>query len=372
MLLGGQCSLTTGDYGYCDVYSGGCLDSDIAEVQAPVWLDAFHILFYFGGSGRLRGEGRSEGTGAGGLYVLDVTGEENRRLRRPSGIDKRFSDDYSPNLGPDGTTVVYATLRLKTDGKHNFEIISTSVDGKDFRRLTKTPHQETNPVVSPDGDHIAFLSTVGGGGNGRWDPRLFVMNSEGDDARALAPEVIAWGTPPAWSPDGRKLAFVAAEEGGMYRVQRALYVVDLDGGNLTRLGEAWSEVAWSPDGEFLAFADAAWHDSGDLNLVAPDGGEVRWLKEGCRTLLWSPDGREVVCGVVGLTATDVETGQTRLIRRSEQRILGLAWSPDGSRLAVRAAPLRGPTSWNFVLFTIAPDGTNFVPQVVQRDGNCWL
>ena len=154
----------------------------------------------------------------------------------------------------------------------------------------------------------------------------------------------------------------------MYRVQRALYVVDLDGGNLTRLGEAWSEVAWSPDGEFLAFADAAWHDSGDLNLVAPDGGEVRWLKEGCRTLLWSPDGREVVCGVVGLTATDVETGQTRLIRRSEQRILGLAWSPDGSRLAVRAAPLRGPTSWNFVLFTIAPDGTNFVPQVVQRDG----
>ncbi len=130
------------------------------------------------------------------------------------------------------------------DGEHNFEIVSTTIDGKDFRRLTKTPHQETNPVVSPNGDHIAFLSTVGGGGNGRWDPRLFVMNSEGDNVRALAPEVIAWGTPPTWSPDGRKLAFVAVEEGGMYRIQRGLYVVDLDGGNLTRLGEAWSEVAW--------------------------------------------------------------------------------------------------------------------------------
>lgn len=76
----------------------------------------------------------------------------------------------------------------------------------------------------------------------------------------------------------------------------------------------------------------------------------------------------MVCGTRWLTATDVETGQTRLIRRSEQRILGLAWSPDGSRLAVRLAPLAGPASWSFVLFTIAPDGTNFVPQVVQRDG----
>ncbi len=52
LLLTGQCDL--GDrarYGYCDIYSGDCLESNVAEVHAPVWLDDFHILFYLGGSG---------------------------------------------------------------------------------------------------------------------------------------------------------------------------------------------------------------------------------------------------------------------------------------------------------------------------------
>ncbi len=227
-------------------------------------------------------------------------------------------------------------------------------------------------MVSPDGKDIAFLSSY----LRHNDPRLYVMDLEGDNVRALAPEVIAWGTPPAWSPDGRKLAFVAAEEGGMYRIQRALYVVDLDGGNLTRLGEAWSEVAWSPDGKLLAFAGAdPRHDSGNLHVADPGGGEVRMLTEGCTTLAWSPDGREVACGAVGLTVTDVETGQTRLIRENPESgvsrldVVGLAWSPDGSRLAVRQAPVGDPDPCDRVLlYTINRDGSGFHPRVSECDG----
>ena len=368
-----------GGDGYCERYSG-CVDDRISEVHAPVWLDDSRILFYFGPpppTVEFAGRPFPEWRGAGGLYVVDVAGEELRQLRRPSRNDKRFSDDYSPNLTPDGTTVVYATFRFKTDGERNFELASTRVDGKDFRRLTKTPHQETNPVVSPDGEHIAFLSSVRHSGETK--VQLYVMDSDGDNVRALAPEVIAFGTPPAWSPDGRRLAFVAREEweDSWSRYRLGLFVVDLDGSNLARLGDAFSEVAWSPDGEHLAFAGwpRRYGSAGDLSLVSPDGGEVRTLTEGCATLAWSPDGREVACASIWLTATDVETGQVRVIHRSNRggalrlKVVGLAWSPDGSRLAVRQAPVNelGPCG-RVLLYTINRDGSSFHPLVYECDG----
>ncbi|MCY3505351.1 MAG: hypothetical protein OXH41_04230 [Chloroflexi bacterium] len=364
---------------YCyDFNDHECLPSHIEPVYTPVWLDASRILFFFFRAQEEREDSR-EGAGGGGLYVLQTRGEvEVRRFTRPSGVDERFADDYSPTLAPDGTTVVYATLRLKTSGgEHNFEIVSSSLelDGEEVRRLTKTINQDTNPVVSPDGERIAFVRTE----FLYSEPGLRVMNPDGTRSRRLAPNVGIRGTP-AWSPDGRKLAFVGTDEGT--RVPFALYVVDRDGPNLTRLIEALSGVAWSPDGQLLAYngPHPGYHDQhhGQSVLYVVNSsadladGEARMLiEEPCSAFLWSPDGREVLCAGwwSGLIAADVETGEIRVIRPTDRGVLGMAWAPDGRTLAVRMTPMQAPHSCGgLVLYTIDRDGSDYRPQVLECDG----
>ena len=79
----------------------------------------------------------------------------------------------------------------------------------DVRRLTENESLETNPVWSPDGTRIAFLSDRGNS-VGRF--RLYTMAADGSDVRSVAPSVRASGDPPVWSPYGELLAFYALEE----------------------------------------------------------------------------------------------------------------------------------------------------------------
>ena len=203
------------------------------------------------------------------------------------------------------------------------------------------------------------------------------MDSDGTDIQALAPEVIAWGTAPTWSPDSKGLAFVAwePERSDLYTRRAGLYLVDLGSGGVKRLGDGWSQFAWSPDGQLLAFFGPHPMDPDvpSLYLVDPHGVEVRRLDgKWCDEFLWSPDGREVVCGGDGLSALDVETGEVRIIRAPDepvQPVLGLAWAPESWILAVRVAPMKDPhPCGGVVLYTIHLNGSRFTPEVFECDG----
>jgi len=73
---------------------------------------------------------------------------------------------------------------------------------------------------------------------------IYVINADGSGLRRLTD-----GLDPAWSPDGKKVAFAR------WRDPRGIYVIDEDGGNET-LVFGWSQAkapAWSPDGSRIAF-----------------------------------------------------------------------------------------------------------------------
>ena len=79
---------------------------------------------------------------------------------------------------------------------------------------------------------------------------IYVMDINSGRQRNLTKDAIADEVHPAWSPDGRKIAFVSYGDG----VDSAIYIMDADGGGIVRLTTYPAEYpVWSPDGRQLAF-----------------------------------------------------------------------------------------------------------------------
>jgi dipeptidyl aminopeptidase/acylaminoacyl peptidase len=143
------------------------------------------------------------------------------------------------------------------------------------------------------------------------------------------------GTAPTWSPDGRRLAYVAPAELGA----TDLYVADADGAHraaLTRSEAAdESSPAWSPDGRRLVV-----ERDGVLVVVRADGALERVLTAG-REPTWSKSGRIAFVsdrnGSEDLYAIDSTGRGLRRLTTSPAGESAPAWSPDGRRLAFVSA-----------------------------------
>jgi TolB protein len=114
---------------------------------------------------------------------------------------------------------------------------------------------------------------------------------------------------PAFSPDGRTIAFTLLPEGG---TNEDIYLADADGGTVRRLTSdpAYEyEPRWSPDGRTIAFVRG-----GDLWLMRADGSHGRRLTSGLTvdSPTWSPDGKHLAFVISG-TGTMNEGPQRRAL-----------------------------------------------------------
>jgi len=126
-----------------------------------------------------------------------------------------------------------------------------STDGSGARRL---PYIPLTAVWSPDGRRIAFTRARGRTGPGPCcsaaPADIYVMNADGSGTRKT--HNAGYNAEPAWSPDGRKIAFRSTRNGG----NREIYVMNADGSNqrnLTRNPARDGSPSWSPDGRRIAF-----------------------------------------------------------------------------------------------------------------------
>jgi TolB protein len=154
-------------------------------------------------------------------------------------------------------------------------------DGSELKQLTlqDSDDQDVDPMFSPDGKSVLFTSTRGGKA-GVW--RLSLEGSK--------PERICEGDQAEWSPDGKKIAL---------RRNERILTLDLASGTAKVLiPEDWphcSGPAWSPDGKSLAFA-ARW-DGGNGVFVVPVGSGKPakvYDQQGACEPHWSPDGTRLV------------------------------------------------------------------------------
>lgn len=174
------------------------------------------------------------------------------------------------------------------------EIYSMRPDGGDVRRLTRNRVDDLSPQVSRDGRRIAFLRRAGN----RYE--VWTMRSDGSDARRIAPARQLQS--PTWSPDGRRIAYVDQTPQGS-----SLWVMQTNGTARKRIvfpapppslsTDDWpyrivATPAWSPDGRTIAFSNgmSLWSVSVETEAVKRLAPCPRGY---CLSPAWSPDGRRI-------------------------------------------------------------------------------
>jgi TolB protein len=217
-------------------------------------------------------------------------------------------------------------------------------DGSDPACLLDTPAADMAPAWSPDGRRLAFNS----------GDDVVIARADGSDVRVLLAggEGKSFGEP-EWSTDGKAILLTGTHDG---REEPDIMVVDTTGRNLQTLirsGDRFAfvgEPKWSPDGRdvlFLANDPGGWRD---LYLMASDGSHVRpLLRRGFELdgsgIGWSPDGKSIAfqADKDGGCIYVVDANGKNLRRLVEGCSVGvdLTWSPD-SRMILWGPSDNGP------------------------------
>lgn len=213
----------------------------------------------------------------GDIYAVRIDGTGLRRLI----ATRAYEGD--PTWSPDGERFLFVR-----EPAGNADIYVAAADGTDVRRLTRARGNDYTPAWSPDGQSIAFVS------DRRGPFELYVMRADGTGQRRIAGGDRQGGTfSPAFSPDGRLIAFSSTLR---TPENPELYVIRPDGTGLRRLTRTGGGVhelgddgfpAWSPDGRHIAFSSNR-SGSGDVWLMRADGSGQRHLTGFPRTDEWAP------------------------------------------------------------------------------------
>ena len=303
-------------------------DSAFPFLRHPAWSPAGDEIAVVRGTGGIAGE----------IWLVAVSGGSARKL----GTDPAAVHADWPSYTPDGSSILHASNR---GGATNVWL--SPRDGSTPVRLTTGPGADEAPSMAGDGT-IAFV-------NSRWKNVL-----ETYQLPAGAPKVLASHTPflwaPAFSPDGREIAFSRAEVDGSWHI----WTVPIDGGSPRKItdgttGELYPR--YTANGTHILFH--TWNAPRRIGRVPRQGGPPAMLSFGPDTSDGfadvSPDGARIV-----LTRTEADAerlyvapaagGDARLLTSTPGAVA--RWSPDGTLIA-----FGGTRGFTGGVFVIAADGT---------------
>jgi dipeptidyl aminopeptidase/acylaminoacyl peptidase len=289
-----------------------------------------------------------------------------------------------PRISPDGQRVAFVVTTID-ERKHEYRsaIWVASVNGEEARPFTSGPANATEPVWSPDGRWLAFISEREGdfAGKdareqkklGKGKPQIWIIPTDGGEARQLT-FMEHGASHPVWSPNSQYVLFNAqvgpAEEeevdgkrlprahvidrlwyrldgvGYIYERRSHLFLIEATGGEPQQLTDGdWDDgdAQWSPDGSQIVFAS--------------DRSEERWRLPGA--------------DIFTLSIKDGKAGDLRCLTDSSLWALSPSWSPDGKTIAFLGATKLRSAGYSY-LYTIAADADHAEAANISREfeGSC--
>jgi len=155
----------------------------------------------------------------------------------------RIADQiYEKLTGEPGAFSGRLAYILKRGGRYELQV--SDVDGFNAFTVTSSPEPLIGPAWSPDGRKLAYVSFE------QKKPVIYVQTLADGRRKAIA-SFRGSNSSPAWAPDGRQLAIVLSKDD-----TSQIYLIDADGGEPRRLstgGAIETEPVFSPDGQWLYF-----------------------------------------------------------------------------------------------------------------------
>jgi dipeptidyl aminopeptidase/acylaminoacyl peptidase len=250
--------------------------------------------------------------------------------RRPVTTDDIFKLQFiqSAEISPDGRRVAYvvSTYDESEDADVHHIWLYNKASGTG-RQLTFGQYKHSDPVWSPDGRTLAFISNRSG------KEQLLLIPMDGGEARPLTNMAQGIAGKLAWSPDGGQIAFSARttpddepDFSKPYRVSRHVYRYDgfgyLDGAvqniytieiedgepkQLTKSNTRNNILGWSPTGDRLLYSTTMVPDSHHADIMS-------------------------------LRVRDIDSGATTLLLDGWGKITGAAWHPSGQQILFIGTP----------------------------------
>jgi len=284
------------------------------------------------------------------LYVAQ-SGKVRKIFRKNlvSGEDKQLSagdhDEIQPAWSPDGESVLFLRARQPNQMLQPADVFGQFVDDADIFRRDLRSGKETwliggayDPAPSPDGMHIAVDASWAG------PRRIWILDAQAHNPQQAttdsSEEIVHIA--PAWSPDGKKIAFQNIE-----RTKFDIRVVDLESKAQTFLTDDYSidiRPTWSSSGKFVYFSSDRgggtniWRATpqGALQQVTTGAGqdvEVAISRDGKRMAFVTLRQNADLWRLPVSPRTGLATGQPEAVISTTREDSRGAWSPDGTSIA---------------------------------------
>ena len=277
----------------------------------------------------------------GAIYASSETRwATNVRAVRAMSLDASASASH-PAAGKAKPPSVSARLRdskiaFASERDGNSEIYVMNVDGSGQIPLTHGAARNFLPAWSPDGRRIAFISDPN---DAEHYLQVHLMNADGSGGKRLAQAKTSYFAP-SWAPDGKQIAVYSVDEAtiGLFDINAdgAAKVILFADSNMSQydLYEKSAHSSWSPDGKRIAFTVRSRDGFFEIRVVNTQ-------EPGKNVPLWQGQGKD-------------------------QDYYMPAWSPDGKRIAFVSR-----RDGNEEIYVIDPDGANPKRLTHNAAGDLW-